>query len=101
MAFHSFEKGIAIFLSGSPGGPTAIVIYLSAGWSVGLAQSRYILEGEGGDQVCNGAATGLPLTNTPLANDPANLPYLTAAENNTAGIHCNVIMLGMVSHTNY
>ena len=30
---HSFRKGIAPFLSGTPGGPTAISIYLRAGWS--------------------------------------------------------------------
>ena len=32
---HSFRKGIASFLSGTPGGPTAISIYLRAGWSLG------------------------------------------------------------------
>ena len=56
---HSFRKGIATFLSGSPGSPTAIAIYLRARWSLGPVQSRYILEGEGGDQVCGRAATGL------------------------------------------
>ena len=55
---HSFRKGIASFLSGTPGGPTAISIYLRAGWSLGPVQSRYILEGEGGDQVCGRAASG-------------------------------------------
>lgn len=73
---HSFRKGIATFLSGSPGGPTAIAIYLRAGWSLGPVQSRYILEGEGGDQVCGRAATGLPLTDTSFANLPAH--FLTA-----------------------
>ena len=29
---HSFRKGVASFLSGTPGGPTAISIYLRAGW---------------------------------------------------------------------
>ena len=69
---HSFRKGIATFLSGTRGGPTAIAIYLRAGWSLGLVQSRYILEGEGGDQVCGRAATGLPLTDTSFANLPAH-----------------------------
>jgi hypothetical protein len=31
---HSFRKGITFFLSGTPGGPTAISIYLRAGWSL-------------------------------------------------------------------
>jgi hypothetical protein len=69
---HSFRKGIATFLSGTPGGPTAIAIYLRAGWSLGPVQSRYILEGEGGDQVCGRAATGLPLTDVSFANLPAH-----------------------------
>ena len=69
---HSFRKGIASFLSGTPGGPTAIAIYLRAGWSLGPVQSRYILEGEGGDQVCGRAATGLPLTDVSFANLPAH-----------------------------
>ena len=69
---HSFRKGIATFFSGTPGGPTAIAIYLRAGWSLGPVQSRYILEGEGGDQVCGRAATGLPLTDVSFANLPAH-----------------------------
>lgn len=69
---HSCRGGIASFLSGTPGGPTAIAIYLRAGWSLGPVQSRYILEGEGGDQVCGRAATGLPLTDVTFANLPAH-----------------------------
>jgi hypothetical protein len=65
---HSFRKGIASFLSGTPGGPTAIAIYLRAGWSLGPVQSRYILEG--GDQVCGRAATGLPVTDVSFSNLP-------------------------------
>lgn len=67
---HSFRKGISSFLSGTPGGPTAISIYLRAGWSLGPVQSRYILEGEGGDQLCGRAASGLPLTDVSFANLP-------------------------------
>ena len=67
---HSFRKGIASFLSGTPGGPTAIAIYLRAGWSLGPVQSRYILEGEGGDQVCGRAACGLLLTDVSYGSLP-------------------------------
>ena len=52
------------------GGPTTISIYLRAGWSLGPVQSRYTLEGEGGDQVCGRAATGLPVTDVSFANLP-------------------------------
>lgn len=41
---HSFRKGIATFLAGLTSGPTAIAIYLRAGWSLGL-QKRYIMDG--------------------------------------------------------
>ena len=58
---HSFRGGVAIFLSGTPGGPTAIAIYLRAGWSLGPVQSRYILEGEGGDQMVVGLRQGYQL----------------------------------------
>ena len=54
---HSFRKGVATYLCGMPGGPTAIAIYLRAGWSLGNVQQRYILAGDGGDQVCGRAAT--------------------------------------------
>jgi len=62
---HSFRKGIATFLSGMPGGPSPVSIYLRAGWSLGPVQARYILGGGGGDQLCGRAATGISL------NDPA------------------------------
>jgi hypothetical protein len=82
---HSFRKGIASFLSGTHGGPTAISIYLRAGWSLGPVQSRYILEGEGGDQVCGRAASGLPLTDVSFANLPPHFlrsdeDFLSTAE---------------------
>jgi hypothetical protein len=38
--------------------------------ALGPVQSRYILEGEGGDQVCGRAASGLPLTDVSFANLP-------------------------------
>jgi hypothetical protein len=68
---HSFRKGIATFLSSVPGGPSAIAIYLRAGWSLGAVQHRYIFEGEGGsDQLCGRAASGLCLTEPEFATLP-------------------------------
>jgi hypothetical protein len=91
---HSFRKGIATFLSGTPGGPTAIAIYLRAGWSLGPVQSRYILEGEGGDQVCGRAATGLPLTETAFANLP---PHFLAGDNGISSEEWENILPGYSS----
>jgi hypothetical protein len=67
---HSFRKGVASFVTSIPGGPTVISVYLRAGWSLGPVQSRYILEGEGGDQLCGRAATGLPVTDAIFSSLP-------------------------------
>lgn len=48
---NSFRKGVATYVAGSPAGPSAISIYLRAGWSLGAVTSRYIFAGQGGDQV--------------------------------------------------
>lgn len=64
---HSFRKGVATFLSGCPGGPSAIAIWLRAGWSLGKVASRYIFEGQGGDQFVGRAATGLDLNEPSFA----------------------------------
>jgi hypothetical protein len=67
---HSFRKGAASFLSSMPGGASIIAIYLRAGWSLGPVQSRYILECDGGDQLCGRAATGLSITDANFAALP-------------------------------
>ena len=48
---HSFRKGVATFVAGCVAGPSAISIFLRAGWSLGVVTSRYIFTGQGGDQV--------------------------------------------------
>lgn len=67
---HSFRKGIANFLAGMPGGPSPVSIYLRAGWSLGPVQKRYIMEGQGGDQLCGRAATGLSLSSREFGSLP-------------------------------
>jgi hypothetical protein len=67
---HSFRKGVSSFVTSIPGGPSVISVYLRAGWSLGPVQSRYILEGEGGDQLCGRAASGLPVTDVTFASLP-------------------------------
>lgn len=74
---HSFRKGVATFLSSMVGGPSPIAIYLRAGWSLGPVQSRYIMEGQGGDQLCGIAATGLTMTSTEFACLP---PHFNASD---------------------
>lgn len=82
---HSFRKGIATSLANTPGGPTAINIWLRAGWSLGAVQSRYIFEGPGGDQFVGRAATGLSLDDENFAILPPHFdtncgPVLTVEE---------------------
>ena len=70
LATHSFRKGAATFLSGQPGGANPVSIYLRAGWNLGSVQSRYIMDGQGGDNLCGRAATGLALTSPRFADLP-------------------------------
>lgn len=72
---HSFRKGVATHLAGMPGGPSGIHIYLRAGWSLGNVPSRYILEGQGGDQLCGRAATGLCLNERSFAALPPHFHF--------------------------
>ena len=82
---HSFRKGVATFLSAINGGPTAVAIYLRAGWSLGPVQSRYILEGKGSDELCGRAATCINITDSEFAALPphfnlCNGPIMSQAE---------------------
>ena len=74
---HSIRKGVSTFLSGIPGGPTAISIYLRAGWSLGNVQNRYILDGGGGDQLCGRATTGLDINDVSFASLPPHFDQAT------------------------
>ena len=71
---HSIRKGVSTFLSGIP---TAISIYLRAGWSLGNVQNRYILDGGGGDQLCGRAATGLDINDVSFASLPPHFDQAT------------------------
>jgi hypothetical protein len=69
---HSFRKGCATYLASFPGGPSAIAIYLRAGWSLGQIPTRYVHAGEGADQFVGRLATGLDMTSTDFAVLPAH-----------------------------
>ncbi len=68
------RKGPASFVLAHPGGPTAVSVYLRAGWSLGNVQDRYIFEGEGSDQFCGRALCGLNLNSVEFALLP---PHFT------------------------
>ena len=51
-------------------GPSALQIYLRAGWTVGAVQDRYLFAGEGGDQLTGRALSGLPFNDSTFATLP-------------------------------
>ncbi len=67
---HSIRKGISSFLSAFPGGPTAIAIYLRAGWSLGRVTSRYIFGDQGQDQFTGRCCTGISTMDPKFAELP-------------------------------
>ncbi len=48
---HSCRKGAATHVMSLPGGPSAVSVFLRAGWSLGNVKDRYIHEGDGADQL--------------------------------------------------
>lgn len=58
---HSVRKGVATYISSLPGTVTMVALFLRMGWSLGNVASRYLFEGEGGqDQMIGRLATLLP-----------------------------------------
>jgi hypothetical protein len=73
---HSNRKGSSTYCSSFPGGPSAIQIFLRAGWSLGKVVERYIKQGDGGgDQFVGRVACGLPLMDAEFAMLP---PHFTS-----------------------
>ena len=56
-------------------GPSALQVFLRAGWSVGNVQDRYLFAGAGGDQVTGRALSGLPYLDSSFASLP---PHFSA-----------------------
>ena len=70
---HSVRKGAATYCLGMVNGPTAVQVYLRAGWSLGV-QDRYLFQCAGGDQLTGRALSGLPFTDCVFASLP---PHFT------------------------
>ncbi len=49
MGTHSIRKGAATYLLSLIDGPSAVMVYLRAGWSLGNVPDRYIVGGAGED----------------------------------------------------
>jgi hypothetical protein len=67
---HSARKGSPTYCLGMVGGPSAVQVFLRAGWSLGNVQDRYLFNGDGGDQLTGRVACGLPNTDCSFATLP-------------------------------
>lgn len=65
---HSIRKGAATFLLSLVDGPSAIMVYLRAGWSLGNVPDRYIHAGTGSDQLVGRSVALLPLHSPEFAD---------------------------------
>jgi hypothetical protein len=64
---HSVRKGAATYLLSLVDGPSAIQVYLRAGWTLGNVPDRYIYAGAGGDQLVGRSIALLPLQEAAFA----------------------------------
>ena len=58
---HSTRKGSATYCLGINDGPTAVNVYLRAGWTLGDVVDRYIMGGGGGDELVGRVLAGLAI----------------------------------------
>jgi hypothetical protein len=67
---HSVRKGAATYCAGMINGPSAVQVFLRAGWSLGNVQDRYLFAGAGGDQLTGRVLCGLPFNDSLFASLP-------------------------------
>ena len=64
---HSIRKGAATYLLALVDGPSAVQVYLRAGWTLGNVPDRYIFAGPGGDQLVGRYITLMPVHDAAFA----------------------------------
>jgi hypothetical protein len=64
---HSTRKGSADYCLGLNDGPTAVNVYLRAGWTLGDVIDRYIMGGGGGDELVGRVLAGLAINDIDFA----------------------------------
>ena len=67
---HSARKGAPTYCLSMIGGPSAVQVFLRAGWSLGNVQDRYLFNGDGGDQLTGRTVCGLPNTDCTFSTLP-------------------------------
>ena len=79
---HSICKGATKFISGQPGGPSAMSICIRGGWSLGGVKDVYMTYQAEGDAFCGRMLAMLPLLQATFASAPPrfNAPNVSEAE---------------------
>ena len=67
---HSIRKGATKWLSGQPGGPSAMAICIRGGWSLGGVKDVYMTYEAEGDAFCGRMLALLPLLQSDFAASP-------------------------------
>jgi len=67
---HSIRKGATKFVSGQPGGPSAMSICIRGGWSLGGVKDVYMTYQAEGDAFCGRMLSMLPLLQAEFASSP-------------------------------
>ena len=79
---HSIRKGATKWLSGQPGGPSAMSICIRGGWSLGGVKDVYMTYEAEGDAFCGRMLALLPLLKSEFAASPPELAGLSKEEVN-------------------
>jgi len=69
---HSARKGAPSYCLSMVDGPSAIPVYLRAGWSLGKVQDQYLFLGKGADQLTGRTVSGLPMSSIQFASLPVH-----------------------------
>ncbi len=78
---HSVRKGATTFISGQPGGPSAMSICIRGGWSLGGVKDVYMTYQAEGDAYCGRMLSMLPIMQSTFASSPPKLE--TSPDDNT------------------
>ena len=78
---HSIRKGATTFVSGQPGGPSAMSICIRGGWSLGGVKDVYMTYQAEGDTFCGRMLALLPLLQATFASSPPTFNCPNVPEN--------------------
>ena len=92
---HSIRKGATKWLSGQPGGPSAISICIRGGWSLGGVKDVYMTYNAEGDAFCGRMLSLLPLLSPDFASSAPKIVDFPLPE---LGQHVNRVYPAMAGN---